>query len=71
MADACEVSGCNGVYVSTVISYTQLRVRNQITVEEYNNLESKKGYVAVVDTHCNICNDDYDKRLIDFINTYL
>lgn len=71
MANPCAVEGCNGVYTNIVISYTQLRVRNQITVEEYNKLESKKGYVAVIDSRCNVCNDDYDKRLIDFINMYL
>lgn len=67
MTNKCEVENCNGTYESTVISYTQIRLRKQITVEEYNSLESKKGYFAVISEHCNICNDDLEKRLVNFI----
>ena len=39
-----------------------------LLLEEYNLLEDKKGYCAVVSQHCDLCNDDLDKRLVSFIN---
>lgn len=69
MVSDCEVKGCTGTYETKVISYTQLRTRKEITIEEYNSLESTKGYHAVVSQHCNVCNDDLEQRLLSFINT--
>ena len=68
MSTSCEVEGCTGKYITNVLYYIKLRSRNnQITIEEYKQLESKKGYVGVVDQRCNVCNDDLDKRLVSFI----
>ena len=69
MSTPCEVESCTGNYVTTTLHYLKLRSRNtKITVEEYNKLESKKGYVGVIDQRCNVCNDDLDKRLVSFIH---
>ena len=68
MSTPCEVEGCTGKYITNVLYYIKLRSRNnQITIEEYKQLESKKGYVGVVDQRCNVCNDDLNKRLVSFI----
>lgn len=68
MSTLCEVEGCTGKYITNILYYMNLRSRNnQITIEEYKQLESKKGYVGVVDQRCDVCNDDLDKRLLSFI----
>ena len=68
MSTPCEVEGCTGKYITNVLYYIKLRSRNnKITIEEYKQLESKKGYVDVVDQRCDVCNDDLDKRLVSFI----
>lgn len=68
MSNKCEVEGCTGNYVTTTLHYLKLCSRDTtITIEEYKALESKKGYVGVIDQRCNVCNDDLDKRLVSFI----
>ena len=68
MSTPCEVESCTGKYITNVLYYIKLRSRNnKITIEEYKQLESKKGYIGVVDQRCNVCNDDLDKRLVSFI----
>ena len=65
----CEVKDCKGQYEDKILYYIKRRIRNKISIEEYNNLDDKKGYVQVISTHCNFCNDDLDKRLVDFIRS--
>lgn len=71
----CEVEGCSGEYIHTILSYANLELVNtdkyQISIDEYKNLPSKKGYNAVVDDICNVCNDSLDDRLQDFIRNRL
>ena len=69
----CEVENCSGTYVTHVLSYSNLRKvktdKYNISVEEYNSLPEldKRGYHRVVESRCNVCNDNLDDRLIDFI----
>jgi hypothetical protein len=70
MGNQCEVEGCNGVYVTETVSYVRLRGREDVTLEEYEKLEDKKGCVAVVSELCNVCNDDLNDRLVGFINKH-
>ena len=66
----CEVTDYQGTYVETVIGYCNLtKVHTpdyMISVDDYHKLETKKGYHRVVATHCSICDDDLDVRLIEF-----
>lgn len=74
MGTKCEVEGCNGVYVTKTVSYCNLEKVHtdsyMISTEVYNQLENKKGYCAVVSQLCNVCNDDLNDRLADFINKH-
>lgn len=71
----CEVEGCTGEYIRTVLFYANLNLVNtdkyQISIDEYKNLEVKKDYNAVVDEICNVCNDSLDDRLQNFIRNRL
>jgi hypothetical protein len=71
----CEVKGCSGEYIRTVLSYANLNLVNtdkyQISIDEYKNLEVKKDYNAVVDEICNVCNDSLNDRLQNFIRNRL
>lgn len=66
----CEVEGCTGTYQEKIVSYCNLRKvgtdEYRISVDDYHKLETKKGYNRVVATHCDTCDDDLDKRLIEF-----
>src|SRR5574343_1749823 len=71
----CEVEGCSGEYIRTLLSYANLNLVNtdkyQISIDEYKNLEVKKDYNAVVDEICNVCNDSLNDRLQNFIRNRL
>lgn len=71
MVSKCKVENCIGKYQEKTISYVSLHAVNtedyEITVNAYNQLQTKEGYHPVIDTLCDICGDDLDKRLINFI----
>ena len=66
----CEVEGCTGTYQEKTVDYCNLMKvgtdEYRISVDDYHKLETKKGYHRVVATHCSICDDDLDVRLIEF-----
>lgn len=73
----CEITDCNGTYKTITLNYVNLKLVNttkyRISIEDYNSLsnQDRKGYHAVVESRCNICNDSLDGRLISFIrNTF-
>ena len=66
----CEVEGCTGTYQEKTVDYCNLMKvgtdEYRISVDDYHKLETKRGYHRVVATHCSICDDDLDVRLIEF-----
>ena len=75
MTDICQVKGCDGVYETRIISYVNLdRVDTpeyEVSVEEYDKLENKKGYNRVINKVCNRCGDDLFKRLELYIKSHI
>lgn len=71
MSQKCEVENCIGTYVRKTISYINLRKVNipeyNISIEDYEKLDNKKGYHGVVSEKCNVCEDDLQDRLCAFI----
>ncbi len=68
----CEVKNCDGTYIRKIVSYSNLCKVNtpeyNLSIEDYEKLDNKKGYHSVVSEHCNVCNDDLELRLISFIH---
>lgn len=72
MSNNCQAINCNGTYVNTPVWYVNINDLNdnkQYTPDEYKLIPDKSGYIPVISRHCNICNDDLDERLIDFIES--
>lgn len=71
----CEVENCTGKYQEKTISYINLRAVNtkdyEITVNDYNQLQTKEGYHPVIDTLCDNCGDDLGLRLVNFVKENL
>jgi len=71
MSQKCEVENCIGIYVTKTIYYVNLRKRNtpeyEVSIEDYEKLENKKGHCGVISETCNVCGDDLQDRLRSFI----
>lgn len=71
----CEIKDCIGKYQEKIISYVNLKFVNtdnyEISVNDYYKLQTKRGYHPVVSTLCDVCGDDLDSHLVNFIHNNL